>query len=931
MEVVAGIMKALWVGGLAATPLILLVGMICRVRSVRPATRHLLWTAVLVSFVTPVLGSWLWRPEWFRTERLIAAADSAIDHLKARATEPGAPASPSARPAEHLLASTASGKSKIGPTSRPDSTPMDLMPGAAPWIRSVLQPDSASGRLALAEGMTAPVLLADASPRETAQATLGTTAWVNPSTPSYRNYSADATCPIAPVGPGMSAGLIQSESGGRRPQYARLGPDSVRPSTPSAAAPVPVQAPTTPVEVAPVPAASALDSLRVMIAKVVVVRDSIAALPPIPTALWLGGTALLLAMRVGRTVRAKALLRRAQPAGPQVRILVARLAERMNLRRVPEALMVDAPISPMIWCGLTPRLVLPRGLWESLDEDSKTAVIVHEFAHLRRLDHLLCWVELVIGALYWWHPLAWWARKRLRDEAEASCDAWVTNTLPSSRRAYAVALVAAKSYLSLEGSGAGKGPWLGVVSGSARRLARRITMVMTQRTIPNMSIFGACVAATVVALGTFVMPGIACPPESAGEKDAKILHAGNGVVVVQSGDKKKGEGDAFFGEAPALEAMKKKGRVFVVPDAPSAPGAPAPALAPMPPMAPMAPMVRLKKSGDSGKCGSSRGSLIARTESGDPRAGRVGKVYRLPEGKAEAFWVLLSRSDVPVFVERRSGDSIMIYAREEQHPTIGAFIEIISPKGSASGGGSQSRKMRSGNLAELGAYQESLRQLELNRATLEQHADAAREHAEQLREQHEHLQEMNQQLREHAGAIKEGQARKEFEAAASQLRHRSDAVRDQARASEQQVKQLERQLNEIQKRAEKLEERLSRQHDEDGDDEDDQDEIDESDMDIAGDAMMVELDDVAPEMLEVPDEIGAPEMEVPDEVGALEGAAVVEEDETPVAPEAPEVAPVPEAAPAAAPASAPAPVPAPAPSAVPAPVAAPSANPIRAT
>ena len=88
VEIISKAADLLWMGGLAATPLAIVVGAVCRWRAIRPATRHMLWFAVLASFVTPVLGALLWTPQWFRSDRVIAAADTVLPPLSTAKAEP---------------------------------------------------------------------------------------------------------------------------------------------------------------------------------------------------------------------------------------------------------------------------------------------------------------------------------------------------------------------------------------------------------------------------------------------------------------------------------------------------------------------------------------------------------------------------------------------------------------------------------------------------------------------------------------------------------------------------------------------------------------------------------------------------------------------------------------------------------------------------
>jgi beta-lactamase regulating signal transducer with metallopeptidase domain len=89
----------------------------------------------------------------------------------------------------------------------------------------------------------------------------------------------------------------------------------------------------------------------------------------------------------------------------------------------------------MLWAVLRrPRLLLPAGLWDDLDEAQRDTLIAHELAHLRRRDHWVRLVEVAATVLYWWHPAVWWARRELREAEEQCCDAWVVWSMPRCAR-----------------------------------------------------------------------------------------------------------------------------------------------------------------------------------------------------------------------------------------------------------------------------------------------------------------------------------------------------------------------------------------------------------------------------------------------------------------------------------------------------------------
>src|SRR5262249_41985115 len=68
-----------------------------------------------------------------------------------------------------------------------------------------------------------------------------------------------------------------------------------------------------------------------------------------------------------------------------------------------------------------PRILLPSTS-DQWSPATLREVVLHEMAHMRRND--LAWLTFarVLSSLLWFHPLAHWARIRLRAEAEAASD-----------------------------------------------------------------------------------------------------------------------------------------------------------------------------------------------------------------------------------------------------------------------------------------------------------------------------------------------------------------------------------------------------------------------------------------------------------------------------------------------------------------------------
>lgn len=452
MELVS--IDLLWRGALAVIPLAIVVAIVCWWMPCRPSTRHMLWLIVLGFFAAAPFILRVPIPQIAALS--LTAADAEV--------------MPQSLPSSRTLRSPGMDAGRRRTIDPADDLPAG-MPTTAPVRAANVRPDGALKS-------TTTFVESDRS-----------TAPGNP--PNGKSVlPATATKSRMPHIPGVARSVEPKPSPSSASKTGGI-PDRNEQAV-SRAQPLPV-------------------ALRRWIQYAAGVRDAVMGLPPIPAIIWIGGIAVLLivaGLRIGRSVQ---LVRVATLAPPSVVNMVAAASTHLALRRSPLTLMTDRAISPMLWCGRHVYLILPRQLWEQLDEVGRQAVVYHELAHLRRRDHWVCWAELIIGGLYWWNPVVWFVRLRLREEADLCCDAWVTALLPTGRRAYAQALLDTRKHTS-ETQSAVPSVGLGVTTKRARRFARRLTMVMTEHVRPRLSIRGLALAAALAVGGFVVTPLWACPP-----------------------------------------------------------------------------------------------------------------------------------------------------------------------------------------------------------------------------------------------------------------------------------------------------------------------------------------------------------------------------------------------------------------------------------
>jgi len=153
--------------------------------------------------------------------------------------------------------------------------------------------------------------------------------------------------------------------------------------------------------------------------------------------------------------------------------------------------------------------------------------LLHEMAHLKRLDSWWLLLELLLKAVYFFHPVVHWVLRKIREEREILCDFQVTQ-ITKAKASYAEFLLK-----QIWISGNGKGRAFAVPFGEKRSsVARRVRHILSDR---RQDMFGkirdGMAIGLVVIVGATLLSLSPGPAQSGGgeEKTAKSENY-NGVL-----------------------------------------------------------------------------------------------------------------------------------------------------------------------------------------------------------------------------------------------------------------------------------------------------------------------------------------------------------------------------------------------------------------
>ena len=179
---------------------------------------------------------------------------------------------------------------------------------------------------------------------------------------------------------------------------------------------------------------------------------------PFVLAVWSCGVAIIAGFVLLGARAVRRLRDEAEPAGPEIQEKAYAMAQRLRIRRAPSVLIHSVAREPFL-CGLIrPVIIVPEssvshGRGELLD-----AILAHELAHARRLDHLVNLAQRVVEMFLFFHPAVHWISCALRRQREFCADALAArvtgDSLALARALESVALLRLSSPGALAGTSA---------------------------------------------------------------------------------------------------------------------------------------------------------------------------------------------------------------------------------------------------------------------------------------------------------------------------------------------------------------------------------------------------------------------------------------------------------------------------------------------
>ncbi len=157
---------------------------------------------------------------------------------------------------------------------------------------------------------------------------------------------------------------------------------------------------------------------------------------------WMLGAITFLIFNLLKALRANYWLwRKRMAVSAELLSDIENLFSVHGIKNFPGVWQIDGISQPFVWGLLRGSIYLPTDLLSLKNSKRCRNLLGHEFNHVIRFDAAVNFLQVIVQAIFWFHPFVWWANRKIRAEREKCCDEMVIARLNTSPRDYSTAIV----------------------------------------------------------------------------------------------------------------------------------------------------------------------------------------------------------------------------------------------------------------------------------------------------------------------------------------------------------------------------------------------------------------------------------------------------------------------------------------------------------
>lgn len=145
--------------------------------------------------------------------------------------------------------------------------------------------------------------------------------------------------------------------------------------------------------------------------------------------MWLSGFLFLLVVVIVKEVMMHNKIKLLSIKVSRTNKLLDKCKSRLGITSRITIVECDLVSTPSLIGILNLKVLIPKEILSSIDDEKLEYILLHELAHIKRKDNIMIRFMLFTRLVYWFNPIVWYGLYKMKQDMEVACDAYVLSRL----------------------------------------------------------------------------------------------------------------------------------------------------------------------------------------------------------------------------------------------------------------------------------------------------------------------------------------------------------------------------------------------------------------------------------------------------------------------------------------------------------------------